>query len=107
MVRVDVGDPKLPPPYTGAKSVHNNLNCVAHTHTSIRSGFNTDGTAVSMLYSLIWDPYSVTFTNLQIHECMVEQQDCKVDTHMCKPTCPSYLNTALDKPVSIFSWYVD
>lgn len=35
-----------------------------------------------MLYSLIWDPYSVTFTNLQIHECMVEQQDCKVDTHV-------------------------
>jgi hypothetical protein len=30
----------------------------------MRSGFNTDGTAVSMLYSFIWDPYKVTLTNL-------------------------------------------
>lgn len=107
MVRIEVGDPKLPPPHTGTKSVHSNLNCASHTHTSIRSGFNTDGTAVSMLYSLIWDPYSVTFTNLQKHEYVVVRQDCKMDTHMCKPTCPSYLNAALDKPVSIFSYSVD
>lgn len=59
------------PPHVGTKFGYNHLQCLSHTHTSIRSGFNTDGTAVSMLYSLIWDPYSVTFTNLEVNTYVV------------------------------------
>ena len=45
-------------------SLSENTQTSNYTYTSMRSGFNTDGTAVSMLYNFIWDPYKVTLTNL-------------------------------------------